>query len=240
MRKALTCGLLLALAAAQVAQATEGGAPGAPAGAASAPHAAAARFRHRDRAMATSSMAPARRGTRATSAFAPATSRRSAIWQQAPRRRTIDARGMVVAPGFIDMLGQSELTILVEPRLPSKIYQGITTEITGEGESVAPLNAAMIAADRTDYEHLKITPDWTTFRQYFARLERQGHGHQSRQLRRRDQRAAHGARRWRRTADGRRKCWRCRHWCGRRCRTERSGCPRHCSTHRRPMPGHRS
>ena len=40
---------------------------------------------------------------------------------------------MVVAPGFIDMLGQSELTILVNPHLPSKIYQGITTEITGEG-----------------------------------------------------------------------------------------------------------
>ena len=53
-------------------------------------------------------------------------------------KRTIDAHGMVVAPGFIDMLGQSELTILVDPRLPSKIYQGITTEITGEGGSVAP------------------------------------------------------------------------------------------------------
>jgi N-acyl-D-amino-acid deacylase len=47
----------------------------------------------------------------------------------------------VVAPGFIDMLGQSEMTMLVDPRLPSKIYQGITTEITGEGNSVAPLNA---------------------------------------------------------------------------------------------------
>jgi len=50
----------------------------------------------------------------------------------AARARTIDAHGQVVAPGFIDMLGQSELTILVDPRLPSKIYQGITTEITGE------------------------------------------------------------------------------------------------------------
>jgi N-acyl-D-amino-acid deacylase len=95
----------------------------------------------------------------------------------APRRQTIDAHGEVVTPGFIDMLGQSELTILVDPRLPSKIYQGITTEITGEGESVAPLNAAMIAADRAKYEHFKITPDWTTLGQYFARLERQGIGH---------------------------------------------------------------
>ena len=94
----------------------------------------------------------------------------------APRNRTIDAAGKVVAPGFIDMLGQSELSILVEPRLPSKIYQGITTEITGEGGSVAPLNDSIIQTDRAGYEHYKITPDWRTFRQYFARLEKQGMG----------------------------------------------------------------
>jgi N-acyl-D-amino-acid deacylase len=94
----------------------------------------------------------------------------------APRKRTIDAGGKVVAPGFIDMLGQSELSILVEPRLPSKIYQGITTEITGEGTSIAPLNDAIIQADHEGYEHYHITPDWRTFRQYFARLEKQGMG----------------------------------------------------------------
>jgi N-acyl-D-amino-acid deacylase len=94
----------------------------------------------------------------------------------AARKQTIDARGKVVAPGFIDMLGQSEITILVDPRLPSKIYQGITTEITGEGGSAAPLNDAIIQADRTGYEHYKINPDWRTFRQYFARLEKQGMG----------------------------------------------------------------
>jgi dihydroorotase/N-acyl-D-amino-acid deacylase len=93
-----------------------------------------------------------------------------------PRQRTIDAHGKVVAPGFIDMLGQSELTILVDPRLPSKIYQGITTEITGEGDSIAPLNNAIIQADRPTYDHLKINPDWRTLRQYFARLEKQGMG----------------------------------------------------------------
>src|SRR6202030_1607500 len=58
-------------------------------------------------------------------------------------QRTIDAKEMIVAPGFIDMLGQSELTILVNPHVPSKIFQGITTEITGEGESVAPVNAVI-------------------------------------------------------------------------------------------------
>ncbi len=94
----------------------------------------------------------------------------------AARKRTVDAKGKVVAPGFIDMLGQSEATILVDPRLPSKIYQGITTEITGEGGSAAPLNDAIIAADRAGYEHYKINPDWRTFRQYFARLEKQGMG----------------------------------------------------------------
>jgi N-acyl-D-amino-acid deacylase len=94
----------------------------------------------------------------------------------APRKRTIDAAGKVVAPGFIDMLGQSELTILVDPRLPSKVFQGITSEITGEGNSIAPLNDAIIQSDRGGYEHFKITPDWRTFRQYFARLEKQGIG----------------------------------------------------------------
>jgi len=94
----------------------------------------------------------------------------------AARKRTVDAKGKVVAPGFVDMLGQSEATILVDPRLPSKIYQGITTEITGEGGSAAPLNAAIIAADLAGYEHYKINPDWRTFRQYFARLEKQGMG----------------------------------------------------------------
>src|SRR5436853_1552234 len=94
----------------------------------------------------------------------------------APRQRTIDAHGQVVAPGFIDMLGQSEMTILVEPRLPSKIFQGITTEITGEGGSAAPLNDAIIQADRSSFDHYHITPDWRTFRQYFARLEKQGMG----------------------------------------------------------------
>lgn len=94
----------------------------------------------------------------------------------AARQRTIDARGQVVAPGFIDMLGQSERTILVDPRLPSKIFQGITTEITGEGGSVAPLNERIIQSDRAGWDYYKITPDWRTLRQYFSRLEKQGIG----------------------------------------------------------------
>ncbi|SPF36405.1 Dihydroorotase [Candidatus Sulfotelmatobacter kueseliae] len=95
---------------------------------------------------------------------------------EAARTRTIDAQGKVVAPGFIDMLGQSDLTIQVEPRVPSKIYQGITTEITGEGNSAGPLNDAIIAADRATYDHYHLNPDWRTLGEYFAKLERQGIG----------------------------------------------------------------
>src|SRR5947199_8163770 len=95
---------------------------------------------------------------------------------EAARKRTIDARGMVVAPGFIDMLGQSETSILVDPRLPSKIFQGITTEITGEGGSAAPLNDRLREADRGSYAHYGITPTWSKVRDYFAYLEKKGMG----------------------------------------------------------------
>jgi N-acyl-D-amino-acid deacylase len=94
----------------------------------------------------------------------------------APAKRRIDIAGRVVAPGFVDMLGQSELTILVEPHLPSKVFQGITTEVTGEGGSAAPLSDALATEDRRGYEHMGITPDWRTFAQYFTRLEKQGMG----------------------------------------------------------------
>jgi len=94
----------------------------------------------------------------------------------AAARQTVDAAGMVVAPGFIDMLGQSELSILVNPSVPSKIFQGITTEITGEGGSAGPLNDSIIAADSATYNHYRITPDWRTLGGFFARLERQGIG----------------------------------------------------------------
>jgi N-acyl-D-amino-acid deacylase len=94
----------------------------------------------------------------------------------APRRQTVDAHGMVVAPGFIDMLGQSEYTILADPRLPSKIFQGITTEITGEGESIAPVNESILQENQATYAHYGITLDWHDFQTYFARLKSQGIG----------------------------------------------------------------
>jgi N-acyl-D-amino-acid deacylase len=67
-------------------------------------------------------------------------------------------------------------SVLVDPRLPSKIFQGITTEITGEGESIAPLNDAMIKEAQPCFDRYGIKADWRTFDQYFARLKKQGMG----------------------------------------------------------------
>lgn len=90
--------------------------------------------------------------------------------------RVIDARGQVVAPGFIDMLGQSEQFLLIDPRAMSKVMMGITTEITGEGESIAPLNDRIIKEQEDFNRHFNLTVDWRTFDEYFKRLERQGIG----------------------------------------------------------------
>ena len=57
----------------------------------------------------------------------------------------IDAANLVVSPGFIDLLGQSEFNVLVDGRAASKILQGVTTEVTGEGTSIAPVNWAELA-----------------------------------------------------------------------------------------------
>lgn len=86
--------------------------------------------------------------------------------------RRIDARGMIVAPGFIDMLGQSELNLLIDPRAESKVFQGITTEVTGEGGSPAPLNDYILKENEPFFKHFNITADWHTLAEYFSRLER--------------------------------------------------------------------
>ncbi len=96
--------------------------------------------------------------------------------ESAPARRSIDAKGLIVAPGFIDMLGQSEFSILVNPHLPSKIFQGITTEITGEGGSAAPLTPKMMADDTADAKPYGIKVNWPTLKDFFAHLEKQGMG----------------------------------------------------------------
>jgi N-acyl-D-amino-acid deacylase len=90
-------------------------------------------------------------------------------------RRVIEASGLVISPGFIDMLGQSEIALLVDNRSLSKLSQGITTEITGEGGSIAPQDKLTLASLQPDLEqeyHLKV--DWTTLTEYFQRLEKNG------------------------------------------------------------------
>ena len=85
---------------------------------------------------------------------------------------TIDAANLIVAPGFIDMLGQSEFNVLVDPRAASKITQGITTEITGEGGSIAPLNDALVRSAQPTYDRFKVALDFRTLNEYFARLQK--------------------------------------------------------------------
>jgi len=91
-------------------------------------------------------------------------------------KHTIDAAGLIVAPGFIDMLGQSEMTLLIDKQAVSKLTQGITTEFTGEGESIAPQNDATIAEQKDFLEHYHLRIDWQSLGEYFARLEKQGSG----------------------------------------------------------------
>lgn len=91
-------------------------------------------------------------------------------------KQVIDAKGMIVAPGFIDMLGHSEDSLLVDKQAVSKLTQGITTEITGEGSSIAPMNAKIIAKSKEWYDHYKIAIDWRSLDEYLMRLEKQGSG----------------------------------------------------------------
>ncbi len=94
--------------------------------------------------------------------------------REAHAKREIDAKGRIVAPGFIDMLGQSEASLLIDNRSLSKLSQGITTEITSEGGSIAPQNEKTIAPQKPFLDHYKLSIDWTTLDGYFRRLEKQG------------------------------------------------------------------
>src|SRR3989449_1980853 len=91
-------------------------------------------------------------------------------------KRFIDARGQIVAPGFIDMLGQSEQFVLIDPRAMSKVMMGVTTEITGEGESIAPVNDRILKEQEDFNRRFNLTVDWRTLDEYFKRLGKQGAG----------------------------------------------------------------
>jgi dihydroorotase/N-acyl-D-amino-acid deacylase len=94
--------------------------------------------------------------------------------RSARAKREIDAMGRIVAPGFIDMLGWSEIWLLLDNRSLSKLSQGITTEITGEGDSIAPQNDQTRISLQPYIDCCNLTIDWTDLNGYFRRLEAQG------------------------------------------------------------------
>jgi N-acyl-D-amino-acid deacylase len=93
-------------------------------------------------------------------------------------KRVIDAAGLMVTPGFIDLHSHSDYTLLVDGTAQSKIRQGVTAEIVGEAASAGPILEPAAAdfdngtAPLTQKDGLK--RDWTTLGEYFARAERQG------------------------------------------------------------------
>jgi len=91
--------------------------------------------------------------------------------RNASANKRIDASGLVASPGFIDVQGQSEFNLLVDNRAASKITQGVTTEITGEGTSIAPLNDRLIEDLRDDAKKYGVKLDWRSMDEYLNRLD---------------------------------------------------------------------
>lgn len=86
----------------------------------------------------------------------------------------IDASGMAVAPGFINMLSWSTESLLVDPRSLGELKQGVTTQIFGEGWSMGPLNEKMKKQVKDDQGDLKYDIEWTTLADYLNYLEKKG------------------------------------------------------------------
>ena len=92
----------------------------------------------------------------------------------ATAHETLDVSGKIVAPGFIDMLGQSEQNVLIDNRVLSKITQGVTTEVTGEGGSIFPLTDSLVAQDSDIMKKYHFSEDWCDLDGYFRHLEKTG------------------------------------------------------------------
>lgn len=92
--------------------------------------------------------------------------------RKAAARRRVDVTGLIVSPGFIDLLGQSEYNVLVDTRAASKITQGITTEVTGEGASIAPVNERLLKEGEAVWKRYGVRPDFTSMAGYFSRFRR--------------------------------------------------------------------
>jgi len=91
---------------------------------------------------------------------------------KASAAKRVKATGLVAAPGFIDVQGQSEFNILVDNRAASKITQGVTTEITGEGTSIAPWNDRLRKNSEDAAKRFGVALDWSSLAEYFRHFER--------------------------------------------------------------------
>jgi N-acyl-D-amino-acid deacylase len=89
-------------------------------------------------------------------------------------KRTIDAHGLAVAPGFINMLSQVQESIFLDGRELSDLFQGVTLEVTGEGDSMGPLTDQMAARNEARQSDIKYHIDWRTLGQYLEGRERAG------------------------------------------------------------------
>jgi len=89
-------------------------------------------------------------------------------------RTTVDATGLAVAPGFINMLSWADEPLLVDGHSQSDIRQGVTLEVFGEGWSMGPLNDRMKTELVAGQADLKFAVDWTTLGEYLDGLERRG------------------------------------------------------------------
>lgn len=87
--------------------------------------------------------------------------------------REIDVHGLVIAPGFINMLAHPEESLLVDGRAQSDLRQGVTLEVLGE-DSMGPVSARMKELFEARQGDIKYKIDWDTLGQYLQRLERQG------------------------------------------------------------------
>ena len=86
----------------------------------------------------------------------------------------IDARGLAVAPGFINMLSWATESLIIDPRAQSDIRQGVTLEVFGEGSSMGPLNAAMKKEMVEEQGDVKFDVTWTTLGEYLESLTKRG------------------------------------------------------------------
>jgi N-acyl-D-amino-acid deacylase len=93
---------------------------------------------------------------------------------QATARSVVDAEGLAVAPGFINMLSWSIVSLIADGRSQGDIRQGVTTEIFGEGTSMGPLNEEMKRRALADQSDFKYDMPWTTLSEYLMYLEKRG------------------------------------------------------------------